>query len=214
MLRNSQPEILVEDAGEGPRVLATISLQFGQVVDEFTKPTSIEYFARIADRAVRKGDILIAMDGDGSIGKTAVFLEDYEAVCDSHVAIARVKPDVSSMALSCFLNSSYGQAQIARQISGATGQVQVSQEDLVRLHIPRIVLERGPRIAELYATSVRGFTSSVMRVRRALCNAAARFSGVLGHSGCFNKDAAAMMARSTDPSYLLEQLARLKPRMF
>jgi hypothetical protein len=69
-------------------------------------------------RQIRQGDILIAMDGEGSIGKAAVFSGDYVAVPDSHLGILRLGPELA-WALACYLNSSLGQAQIELAISGS-----------------------------------------------------------------------------------------------
>src|SRR3984893_9730170 len=147
LIRNSQPEIEVLDFGGGPRVIATGSLQSGQVIEALTKPTSTEYFETVRNRAVHKHDVLVAMDGDGSIGKAAIMQEDYHAICDSHVAILRTENRSRALALCCYINSSWAQAQIGRMISGSTGQIQLSGDDLTALPIQSLVLACEYRIA-------------------------------------------------------------------
>ncbi|UEM18440.1 hypothetical protein JL100_015015 [Skermanella mucosa] len=214
LIKNSQPEIMVIDEESGPRVIATASIQFGQIVKQLTKPTSDEYMARARSRAVTEGDVLIAMDGDGSIGKAAVFTGDFEAVCDSHVGIIRPAHNELGAALACYINSSFGQAQISRKISGSTGQVQLSVDDLYQLLVPQVVIAQAQSVGSAYLALLDRYETPVARVRRSLCEYSAGISEIIADSGCLTPEAEAEMRRAIVPAFLRSQLGMLKPKMF
>jgi hypothetical protein len=132
LCKNSQPTILpVEEEGCDGRVVATGSIQAGQVVFELSKFTTDEDIENAGRCRIAVNDVLVTMDGEGSIGKAAVFEDDYPAVPDSHVGILRFSSADISFAVSCFLNSSLGQAQFLSSTTGATGQTQISRADLL-----------------------------------------------------------------------------------
>jgi hypothetical protein len=141
VVKGKQPKFLDDGATGGGRVVATASIQAGQVQDALLKVTIEDAVAHAGPRMVQSGDILVAMDGEGSIGKAAVYRSDEPAITDSHVGLLRlVNPDHVD-AVACFINASLGQAQIEVSISGATGQTQLSKDDLHNLRIPLALLK-------------------------------------------------------------------------
>jgi len=212
--KSPQPVILPVDEGISPRVVATSSIQSGQVIFDQTKQTTDDQFARSLHHQVRHGDLLFAMDGEGSIGKSAVFLDDYEAVCDSHVAILRPGTDTLALTLCCFLNSSLGQAQIERNISGSTGQTQLAIDDLLRIRVPVAVVENHRRVAAEFRAAMGSYVPPATAVKRAISSFSVALSQDLLAFGSFSTDAANFLSRLTTESEALKLLTRLRPEMF
>ena len=96
---------------------------------------------------LKKGDVLLTMDGGTSIGKSAVFDLDDNFTVDSHVAILR-PVGISPKAMAYLLASPMGQLQFNRAESGASGQTAVTEEDLRRFQFPRALLKNIEDLAE------------------------------------------------------------------
>jgi len=216
VIRNSQPRILVDDEDQAAesRVVATSSIQAGQVVYEMTKATDVETVEGAGQRGIVSGDVLVTMDGDGSIGKCAVFDAEYLAVPDSHVGILRTSNRDISRAVSCFLNSSLGQAQFMIATTGATGQTQVSRDDLLAFWIPRAVLVSAKDVGDAYSERLRSFEPLTRRVRRRLCEFGAATTGVVLRDGDLPARASRGLDPYQDPLRLMELFELLKPEMF
>jgi hypothetical protein len=191
LIKGRQPVILTGDDEEdaGPRVVSTASIQGGAVVDGLTKPTTEDEIAAAGRRQLQEGDLLITMDGEGSIGKAAVYRAPFDAVCDSHVAILRLDDTDLAPALACYLNGSLGQAQIELVITGATGQTQISKPDLLGLRVPAVVAERGLALGQSYGAMVAAHEDGGSQLRRALCRVAREFSEGLATAGTFTEAA-------------------------
>ena len=43
------------------------------------------------DKYIQKGDILVNSTGTGTLGRVAIYEEDFPALCDSHITIIRLK---------------------------------------------------------------------------------------------------------------------------
>jgi len=114
------------------------------------------------ERKLKKGDVLLTVDGGVSIGKPCLFNVDFDCTMDSHVVVLR-PTGLSSLALTYLLASPLGQMQFRRAESGASGQTTVTEDDIRRFVFPKsllasidktaahIELERG-RIAKERAT--------------------------------------------------------------
>lgn len=108
---------------------------------------------RSSDRAeaffVRKNDILISSIGQGSIGKVQLFRSSGDFATVSEVTVVRIS-GFSPACLSAFLASSYGQAQIERYVTGATGQLHLYPNDVDRILVPDFSTAFQSRITKIY----------------------------------------------------------------
>jgi hypothetical protein len=214
-LKGRQPTLLsVDDPFIETRVVATASIQGGQVVRELTKPTDEDEIAEAGERKLRAGDLLVTMDGEGSIGKAAVFDGAYAAVPDSHVAILRPHIPELALAIACYLNSSLGQAQIELMTSGATGQTQLAADDLARLLVPLSVVTRASQVGEDFEKRLVQYETGPTRVRRIICERSTFTSMVLAASSAFTGQGALALAECDEADALLRYLELLRPDMF
>lgn len=94
------------------------------------------YVAKKARSSVQKNDLLINSTGDGTLGRVAVFDQNFPAVVDGHVTILRFKDSDIAWYTAAYLLSEQGQNQIYRYINGSSGQVEIYPQDIARLWIP------------------------------------------------------------------------------
>lgn len=213
-LRRSQPRILPVDDQQQPRVVATSSIQSGQVVELLTKQCDDAYFAEATARQLAASDLLVALDGDGSIGKAAVFNGEFDAVCDSHVLALRLIVPDQAAALSCLLNSTYGQAYVQRYASGSTGQIQLAPEDLAALRVPNVVVDKFKAVGDAYRAKLATFKGRSDRIKDVMCTAAAAVSSELARAGALKFLTSDIEREYLSGTQLRELLNILKPRMF
>lgn len=122
--------------GEGVPVVNTLSIQNMNININDCRYISEDDFSRLsASRVLKRGDVLLTMDGGTSIGKPVLFDFDDDYTVDSHVAILRPR-GISAKALVYLLASPLGQLQFQRYESGASGQTAVTEEDLRRFVFP------------------------------------------------------------------------------
>ncbi|WP_211248650.1 restriction endonuclease subunit S [Acidocella facilis] len=125
---------------------------------------------RSSDRAeaffVKKNDILISSIGQGSIGKVQLFRSDGDFATVSEVTVVRIK-GFSPACLSAFLASSYGQAQIERYITGATGQLHLYPNDVDRILVPKLSTSLQSRISRIYDRQAIEYKASQSSQERA-----------------------------------------------
>jgi len=81
------------------------------------------------------GDVLVSSIGDGSIGKVHLFESGNQYATVSEVTVIRQNV-VPPAYLAAFLHGRFGQLQIQRQTTGATGQLHLYPEDLGRIYVP------------------------------------------------------------------------------
>jgi len=89
---------------------------------------------------LKKGDVLVSSIGKGSIGKINLFNLEKRCATVSEVNILR-NIQVDPYVLLFFLRSKYGQSQIKREITGATGQLHLNKENLANIEVPISVLK-------------------------------------------------------------------------
>lgn len=82
------------------------------------------------DLLISKGDVLVNGTGVGTIGRTAAYLHECQAVPDNHVTILRPKKDLDPVYLSMFLNSIAGQFQVEQRLRGSSGQIELYPNDI------------------------------------------------------------------------------------
>ncbi len=214
VIKGKQPHFLGDDVTQGGRVVATASIQAGRVQEGLLKLTNDEAVAEAGSRLVQSGDIVVAMDGEGSIGKAAVYRSDEPAITDSHVGLVRLVDPSYADAIACFINASPGQAQIEVSISGATGQTQLSKQDLHRLRIPVAVLSAAGAIGSQYVGGLKAYEPSVRRVRRRLCTAEESITGLLLEAAELDAGARALLEDLHSENSLMTFLDQLRPSMF
>lgn len=80
---------------------------------------------------IKKGDVLLASTGDGTLGKCCVFDKDIPAVADGHVTIIRVdKKVINPYYLADYLRCGFGSKQVACYYSGSTGLIELTPEQV------------------------------------------------------------------------------------
>jgi len=84
---------------------------------------------------LRRGDVCISSIGFGSIGKVQVFDKPANHATVSEVTVIRQKR-VNPYYLHFFLRSPFGQMQIERYITGATGQLHLYPKDVEKIYVP------------------------------------------------------------------------------
>ena len=100
-------------------------------------------YERLANAQVYKNDVLLASTGEGTLGKAAVYDADAHAVADGHVSIIRLGEDVLPEYAVWFLRSEFGQRQIRRLFTGATGLIELPEDAVKRILVlaPRSLSE-------------------------------------------------------------------------
>jgi hypothetical protein len=98
-------------------------------------------------------------------------------------------------------------------ISGSTGQIQISADDLMTLAIPNVVVEQRNEIACMYQQRMREFVSPVTKVRKRICSTAAEISNILFDEKCLELDSD-ISVQWADAEFLFSKLSLLKPKMF
>jgi type I restriction enzyme S subunit len=139
LVKGTQPVYLQEekDIKKGVPIINTLSIQKMKINQEDCRFISKDAFNLLNKiRILRKGDVLLTMDGGTSIGKPVLFNLDGNYSIDPHVAILRPK-GISPKALVYLLASPIGQLQFQRFESGASGQTAVTEEDIRRFLIPK-----------------------------------------------------------------------------
>lgn len=83
---------------------------------------------------IKKGDVLLASTGDGTLGKCCVFDKNIPAIADGHVTIIRVDKEViDPYYLADYLRCGFGAKQIAGYYSGSTGLIELTPEQVDRI---------------------------------------------------------------------------------
>lgn len=125
---------------------------------------------RSSDRSdaffVKKNDILISSIGQGSIGKIQLFRSEGEFATVSEVTVVRVT-GYSPACVAAFLAGHFGQSQIARYVTGATGQLHLYPNDVDRILIPNFSVQLQTRIAHIYDKQAAEYGASQSSQERA-----------------------------------------------
>lgn len=98
-------------------------------------------FAQLPDKEdslfIKKGDVLINGTGVGTIGRSAPYLHEKNAIPDNHVTILRTK-HLNPIFLSVYLNSIAGKYQVDKYFKGSSGQIELYPKDIDDFYIPLI----------------------------------------------------------------------------
>jgi type I restriction enzyme M protein len=102
---------------------------------------------------LKRGDVLIASTGTGTLGKACVFDLDKPALADGHVTI--IRPDTSKIDphyLADYLREGAGAIQIHRLYTGSTGLIELTPEDVNTI---KVDLLSGPEEQRLASAALR-----------------------------------------------------------
>ena len=114
------------DAGSNIRVVKAGNIGRVGLTGEFDLINESVY-SRLANAQICKNDVLLASTGEGTLGKAAAYDSDAPAVADGHVSIIRLNNDVLPEYVAWFLRSEYGQRQMSRLFTGATGLIELPE---------------------------------------------------------------------------------------
>lgn len=172
-----------EAAEDSPLAVTTASIQNGQIVEALARPTADSAVEKFE---VRAGDVLVAMDGDGSLGKAALVPSlDRRLTADSHVGRLRFRDPGHAMAVCCFINSTWGKVQTAGVMTGSTGQTQLSANDLERVLVSSEAFEKAEAVGMSYAAAMERFEFPAQQARRLLSEGAAQIGELLLEAAAF-----------------------------
>ena len=146
--RGSQPNY----ANEGLPVVNSKHVREGEVI------LSDNRFATLPDKknllTIKKGDVLINGTGVGTIGRSAPYLHEQEAIPDNHVTILRTNK-LNPIYLSVYLNSIAGKYQVEKYFKGSSGQIELYPTDIDNFYVP--IVEKP--IQEKIAAAVQHSTT-------------------------------------------------------
>lgn len=101
---------------------------------------------------IKKGDVLINGTGVGTIGRSACYLHEQNALPDNHVTILRTDK-INPVYLSVYLNSIAGKYQVDKYFKGSSGQIELYPKDIENFYIPVINEDTQTQIAALVQQS-------------------------------------------------------------
>lgn len=115
-------------------------------------------FATLSDKEeplfIKKGDVLINGTGVGTIGRSACYLHEQDALPDNHVTILRTN-QINPIFLSVYLNSIAGKYQVEKYFKGSSGQIELYPKDIDNFYIPFINNDAQTQIADLVQESFK-----------------------------------------------------------
>ncbi|MEI2635744.1 MAG: restriction endonuclease subunit S [Methylotenera sp.] len=104
---------------------------------------------------IRKGDILIASTGKGSLGKIDLLDDEQNLVADGHVSIIRLNgKKYNRLFFTYYFRSILGIFQIERDFTGATNQIELYADEIANFRIPDITLKEQQKIVDEIKTEL------------------------------------------------------------
>lgn len=129
--RGTQPDY----ADEGLPVINSKHVREGEVV------LSDNRVANLPDSEkslfIQKNDVLINGTGVGTIGRSAPYLHEHNAIPDNHVTILRTDK-LNPIFLSVYLNSIAGKYQVDKYFKGSSGQIELYPKDIDCFYVPLV----------------------------------------------------------------------------
>lgn len=129
--RGTQPDY----AEEGLPVINSKHVREGEVI------LSDNRVANVPDKEtpllIQNGDVLINGTGVGTIGRSAPYLHDQNAIPDNHVTILRTDK-LNPIFLSVYLNSIAGKYQVDKYFKGSSGQIELYPKDIDCFYVPLV----------------------------------------------------------------------------
>ena len=146
-VKGIQPRYLEYPSSESVPVVNTLSIQNLELNLLSCRHIDRSQFDELDDnRKLRKGDVLLTVDGGVSIGKAVCFEFDESMTIDSHIVALRPE-GLSPLSLTYLLSSQLCQEQFRRAESGASGQTSVTEDDIRRFIVPTKLLDGIDQIA-------------------------------------------------------------------
>lgn len=157
--------------------------RFGELVitqdsDWIEKSLYDEYVQRSQEsndnrNIIKKGDVLLASTGDGTLGKCCVFDKNIPAIADGHVTIIRVeKKVINPYYLADYLRCGFGSRQIACFYSGSTGLIELTPEQadmiIVDLTGDKADLNVQKRISQNIRNAEKKYVAQMEKAEKAL----------------------------------------------
>ncbi len=128
-------------------------MRSGDISESFSEERLLRSSSEEEAFFLKRNDILISSIGQGSIGKVQLFRENGRFATVSEVTVVRVK-NVSPAIVAAFLSGWYGQSQISRYVTGATGQLHLYPNDVGRIFIPEFSNDFQLKIDDLYERQI------------------------------------------------------------
>lgn len=129
--RGTQPDY----AEEGLPVVNSKHVREGEVL------LSDNRVANVPDKEepllIQNGDVLINGTGVGTIGRSAPYLHEQNAIPDNHVTILRTNK-LNPIFLSVYLNSIAGKYQVDKYFKGSSGQIELYPKDIDCFYVPLV----------------------------------------------------------------------------
>ena len=127
---------------------------------------------------LKKGDVLLASTGTGTLGKACVYDSKWPAVADGHVTVIRVDPkQLNPFYLADYLRAGAGAIQIERLYTGATGLIELQPEEVDQILVDLLA---GIDEQEKASMTLRSAESAYRKARQGsetlLINARAAFA--------------------------------------
>ncbi len=134
--------------GEIP-VIKTNHLKNGYIEISQEEFVDTDFYKKSIKSQVKKGDILIASTGKGSLGKIDLLEEQKALLADSHISIVRIDDKkYSRQFFIYFFRCILGYFQIERDYTGTTNQIELYAEEISNFQIPNIPLSEQQRIVD------------------------------------------------------------------
>jgi type I restriction enzyme M protein len=128
--RGIQP--IYTDPGKGIQVLNSKHIRENRI--EFFDNRWGDPSETTPELIIRKNDVLLNGTGVGTIGRSAVYLNDEPALPDNHVTILRTE-GIDPVFLSVQLNSIIGKMQVDKFYKGSSGQIELYPTDIEQFMI-------------------------------------------------------------------------------
>jgi len=125
---------------------------------------------------LQTGDVLISSIGMGSIGKISLVMDAGNFATVSEVTILRTR-SYSAEVLFAYLTTNAGQRQIARQITGATGQQHLLKSKVATIYVPQ---EPSKKVRDAIKESCKRAWELELDVMRQHAKTHALFADTLG----------------------------------
>lgn len=132
--RGEQPEYI---ENEEVVVIKTVDLKNTYIDYENCLRVSRAFYEKVPTAQVKKGDVLIASTGYGSMGKVDIYTRDEPAIVDGHISVLRLKEEYDPYFVVYFLRSHLGRLQFEKWFSGSSGQIEIQPEDLNQFILPQ-----------------------------------------------------------------------------
>lgn len=128
--RGKQPKYLDDGEEGGLTVINSKHVRHGKVIADDNRK-AIEYEDALK---ITRNDVLVNGTGVGTIGRSAIYQYEHEALPDNHVTILRTKA-LDPYYLMTFLNSPLGQLQVEKFQKGSSGQIELYPNDIEQFYV-------------------------------------------------------------------------------